>query len=180
MLKNVQGVIREIEGSILYRIAGLNLLGEPDDRTTIQVVHKRGRPPPIPSRVETDAALKGTKRIIVRQGNVYIGKGRKDDRSILVIPLLSAAASGASRVEHLLLLHIGFKEAVPLTQKIRALGGKYEHIKNIVQENSLAWDDALLEAVPIDEFFGRSAEKVAEFIVATGQAGGEGPCPKKH
>ena len=166
VLKNVQGVVREIEGSILYRIGGLNLLGEPDDRTTIQVVHKRGPTAAIPSRVEADAALKGTKRIIVRQGNVYIGKGRKDDRSILVIPLLSAEASRASRVEHLMLLHIGFKEAVPLTQKIRALGGKYEHIKNIVQENSLAWDDALLEAVPIDELFGRSAEKVAEFMVA--------------
>jgi glucosamine--fructose-6-phosphate aminotransferase (isomerizing) len=166
VLKNVQGVIREIEGSVLYRIAGLNLLGEPDDATTIQVLHKRGRTAAVPSRVETDSALKGSKRIIVRQGNVYIGKGRKDDRSILVIPLLSAAASGASRAEHLLLLHIDFKEAVPLTQKIRALGGKHEHIKNIVQENSLAWEDSLLEAVPIDELFGRSAEKVAEFIVA--------------
>jgi glutamine---fructose-6-phosphate transaminase (isomerizing) len=166
VLKNVQGVVREIQGSILYRIAGLNLLGEPDDRTTIQVVHKRGPTAAIPSRVETDAALKGTKRIIVRQGNVYIGKGRKDDRSILIIPLLSADAAHASRVDHLLLLHIGFKDTVPLTQKIRALGGKYEHIKNIVQENSVAWEDALLEIVPIDELYGRSAEKVAEFMVA--------------
>jgi glutamine---fructose-6-phosphate transaminase (isomerizing) len=166
VLKNVQGVIREIEGVTLYRIAGLNLLGEPDDQTTIQVVHKRGPTAAIPSRVETDATLKGTKRIIVRQGNVYIGKGRKDDRSILIIPLLSAEASRASRVDRLLLLHVGFKESVPLTQKVRALGGKYEHIKNIVQENSLRWEDALLEAVPIDDLFGRSAEKVAESIVA--------------
>ena len=166
VLKNVQGVIREIEGVTLYRIAGLNLLGEPGDGTTIQVVHKRGPTAAIPSRVETDSALKGTKRIIVRQGNVYIGKGRKDGRSILVIPLLSAEASQASRVEYLLLLHLGFKESVPLTQKVRALGGKFEHIKNIVQENSLTWEDRLLEAVPIDELFGQSAEKVAESIVA--------------
>ena len=52
-----------------------------------------------------------------------------------------------------------------MNQKIRTLGGKYEHIKNIVQENSVAWDDALLDLVPIDELFGRSAEKVGEFIV---------------
>jgi glutamine---fructose-6-phosphate transaminase (isomerizing) len=171
VLKNVQGVIREIEGVTLYRIAGLNLLGEPGDGTTIQVVHKRGPTAAIPSRVETDSTLKGTKRIIVRQGNVYIGKGRKDGRSILVIPLLSAEASRASRVEYLLLLHLGFKESVPLTQKVRALGGKYEHIKNIVQENSLTWEDPLLEAVPIDELFGQSAEKVAESIVARTKGG---------
>jgi len=165
VLKNAQGVIREIEGSVLYRIAGLNLLGEPDDRTTIEVLNKRGKTAAVPSRVEADKSLKGSKRIIVRQGNVYLGKGRKDDRSILVIPLLSSAPSHAGKIDHMLLLHICFKESIPLNQKIRTLGGKYEHIKNIVQENSVAWDDALLDRVPIDELFGRSAEKVGEFIV---------------
>jgi glucosamine--fructose-6-phosphate aminotransferase (isomerizing) len=165
VLKNVQGIIREIEGSVLYRIDGLGLLGEPGDETTIEVLNKRGKTAAIPSRVETDRALKGSKRIIVRQGNVYIGKGRKDDRSILVIPLLSASSTGGSRIEHLLLLHIAFKDQVPLTQKIRALGGKYEHIQNIVQENSIAWHDEMLDQVPVEELFGRSAEKVGEFIV---------------
>ncbi len=165
VLKNAQGVIRDIEGSVLYRIAGLNLLGEPDDHTTIEVLNKRGKTAAVPSRVETDQSLKGSKRIIVRQGNVYLGKGRKDDRSILVIPLLSSAPSNAGKIDHMLLLHIRFKESVPLNQKIRTLGGKFEHIKNIVQENSVAWDDALLDRVPIDELFGRSAEKVGEFIV---------------
>ena len=125
----------------------------------------RGTTSAIPSRVETDKTLKGSKRTIVRQGNVYLGKGRKDDRSILVIPLLSAAPSSAGKIDHLLLLHVRFKESVPLNQKIRTLGGKYEHIKNIVQENSVAWEDALLDRVPVEELFGRSAEKVGEFIV---------------
>jgi glucosamine--fructose-6-phosphate aminotransferase (isomerizing) len=165
VLKNVQGVIRDIEGSVLYRIGGLNLLGEPDDHTTIEVLNKRGKTASIPSRVETDKSLKGSKRIIVRQGNVYLGKGRKDDRSIVVIPLLSSGPSSAGKIEHLLLLHISFKESVPLNQKIRTLGGKYEHIKNIVQENSVGWNDAFLDLVPIDDLFGRSAEKVGEFIV---------------
>jgi glucosamine--fructose-6-phosphate aminotransferase (isomerizing) len=166
VLKNVQGIIREIEGSILYRIAGLNLLGEPGEETTITVVHKRGKTAAIPSRVETDRQLKGSKRIIVREGNVYLGKGRKDDRSILVVPLLSAEPAGPGRIEHLLLFHVAFQDPVPLAARIRALGGKYEHIKSIVQENTPAWDDAWLEGLPVDELFGRSAEKIAEFIVA--------------
>jgi glucosamine--fructose-6-phosphate aminotransferase (isomerizing) len=166
VLKNLQGIIAEIEGSVLYRIAGLNLLGEPVEGTTIEVVKKRGIIAGIPSRVETDPVLKGTKRIIVSQGNVYIGKGRKDERSILVVPILTLSAKTPNQIEYLLLLHIAFKSEVPLDAKIKALGGKYEHIKSIVQENSMAWNDQFLELIEIQELFGRSAEKVGESIVS--------------
>jgi glucosamine--fructose-6-phosphate aminotransferase (isomerizing) len=166
VLKNLQNIVNAITGSILYRIEGLNLLGEPVDETTIRVVEKKGAVKRIPSRVETDAQLKGTKRIIVRQGNVYIGKGRKDERSLVVLPILSGSPASPSIIEHLLLLHITFKENIPLSSKIKALGGKYEHIKNIVQENSISWEDQLLELIDVEELFGKSAEKVAEFIVS--------------
>ena len=79
-------MIAGIGGSILYRINKLDLLNELTDETTIEVLEKKGVLKQIPSRVETDTTLKGTKRIIVQKGNVYIGKGRKDGRSILVIP----------------------------------------------------------------------------------------------
>ena len=163
--KNLQGVIAAIKGAIRYKIANLNFLGEPTDETTIQVEKKEGELARIPSRVETDTVLKGTKRIIVRQGNVYIGKGRKDDRSICVIPIISSSPNTPNIIEHLLLLNVSFNEGVPLDTKITALGGKYEHIKNIVQENSIIWKDEFLEMVDIEELFGRSAEKIGEYII---------------
>ena len=166
VLKNLQDIVHDIAGSIIYRIEGLNLLGEPVDETTINVDAKRDAAKKTSSRVESDARLKGTKRIIVRQGNVYIGKGRKDDRSIVVIPILSSSPSSASIIKHLVLLHVSFKENIPLRARIKALGGKYEHIQNIVQENSITWDDQLLELIEVEELFGRSAEKVGEFIVS--------------
>jgi len=166
VLKNLQGVISHIEGSTLYRIGDLNLLGEPTNGTTIEVLEKNGSLKSIPSRVEKDTKLKGTKRIIVRQQNVYIGKGRKDDRSILVIPIISDSPEMPNMIEYLLLLNIVFKEEVPIAAKIKALGGKYEHIKNIVQENSIAWDDNYLESVEMQELFGRSAEKIGELIIS--------------
>jgi glucosamine--fructose-6-phosphate aminotransferase (isomerizing) len=166
VLRNLQGIIDDIKGAIRYRIGNLNLLGEPTDDTTIHVERKDGVLAPIPSRVETDTQLKGTKRIIVRQGNVYVGKGRKDDRSMLVIPLISTNPSTPNFIEHLLLLNIGFEQNVPLAMKIKALGGKYEHITSIVQENSVPWKDEYLELVAMDELFGRSAEKIGEYIVA--------------
>jgi glucosamine--fructose-6-phosphate aminotransferase (isomerizing) len=163
VLKNLQAVIAAIHGSILYKIGGLNLLGDPTDDTVIEVLRKEGVLKALPSRVEKDSTLKGTKRIVAREGNVYIGKGRKDDRSIVLIP---AIAADSNRIALLLLLNVGFRESVPLTDKIKALGGKYEHIKNIVQENSLVWEDGFLERVRMDELFGRSAEKIAERIVS--------------
>jgi glutamine---fructose-6-phosphate transaminase (isomerizing) len=166
VLKHLQTIISEIKGAILYEIAHLDVLGEPTDASTISIIEKSGVLAPIPSRVETESRLKGTKRIIVRKGNVYIGKGRKDDRSILVIPIISTSPEKPNLIENILLLNIGFIEDVPLAAKVKALGGKHEHIKNIAQENNVVWDDQHLELVPMDELFGRSAEKVGEFIAS--------------
>jgi len=166
VLKNLQSIISDIEGSTLYRIDRLNLLGEPTDETTIEVKKKEGALKSVPSRVEKDNKLKGTKRIIVREGNVYIGKGRRDDRSIIIIPVISASPATPNVIEYLLLLNFSFKENVPLTTKIKALGGKHERIKNIVQESSIAWSDKYLELVEIQELFGKSAEKTGEFIIS--------------
>jgi glucosamine--fructose-6-phosphate aminotransferase (isomerizing) len=166
VLKNLQEIVAEIQGAILYRINGLNVLGEPTEETTIEIIRKEGVLKPIPSRVEADSLLKGTKRIIVREGNVYIGTGRKDDRSIIVIPIISTSPDMPNIIENILLLTISFKENVPLAVKIKALGGKYERIQNIVQENSVKWDDQYLELVEMKALFGISAEKIGEFIVS--------------
>lgn len=165
VLRNLQAVVSRIEGAILYRIDNLDLLGDPTDATTIEVVKKGGALKPIPSRVETDNRLKGTKHIIVREKNVYIGKGKKDDRSIIVIPANGSLPSQPNTLANLLLLNIDFQESVELPDKIKALGGKYERIQNIVQENSLPWQDRHLEMIPMKDLFGISAEKIADRIV---------------
>ena len=117
------------------------------------------------SRAEQDNRLKGTKRIIVRRGNVYIGKGRKDNRSILVIPLISDDPSHPNTIEFLMLLDIVFNPDVSIASRAKALGGKHEHIKNLVQENNIVWEDKFLELLDMAELFGWSAEKVAESII---------------
>ncbi len=166
VLRNVQEIVSNVKGSILYRIGGLDLMGETTENSTIEVLKKEGVLKPIPSRVETDVRLKGTKRIIVQEKNVYIGKGRKDNRSIVVIPIMSSSRARANVIEYLLLLNVAFKEDVPLNAKIRALGGKFERIKNIVHENSVSWKNEFLELVDMRELFGSSAEKIGEYIVS--------------
>ncbi len=165
VLRNIQKVLSGIKGLTLYRVSGVNLLGEPTDNTTITVLEKQGTSAAIPSRSETDQTLKGSKRIIVRQGNIYLGKGRKDGRSVLIIPIISGDPAHPNMTEYLLLLEVAFRTDADLPTRVKALGGKHEHIKNIVQENSITWRDEYLDSVPIDELFGLSAEKIAEMLV---------------
>ncbi|MBF0395776.1 MAG: SIS domain-containing protein [Desulfobacterales bacterium] len=165
VLKNLQNVIADIRGTILYKISGLTFLGEITDQTAIEVINKDGILKNLYSRVEKDKQLKGTKRIIVRQGNVYIGKGRKDNQSILIIPVISTSPSTPNTIEYLLLYNIALMQEVPISLKIKALGGKYEHIKNIVQENSIIWNDEYIDWVNIEDLFGISAEKIGELII---------------
>ncbi|MDA8403128.1 MAG: SIS domain-containing protein, partial [Desulfobacteraceae bacterium] len=153
VLKNLQPIVQGINGATLYRISGIHLLGDPDDDTTIEIIEKTGTSASMVSRAEQDKRLKGTKRIIVQRGNVYIGKGRKDGRSILVIPLLSNDASRPNTIEFLLLLDIQFRSDAALKARIKALGGKYEHIKNLVQENNIAWKDEFLEGLDMADLF---------------------------
>ena len=70
-----------------------------------------------------------------------------------------------TKVDHLVLFNVGFKKEVELGKKIAALGGKYNHIQNIVEETSIAWEDAYLDLFEIEDLFGMSAEKIAEAIV---------------
>ena len=165
VLRNLQNIVDRIDGSILYKVGGLNVLGEPTEDSFLEVIEKKGSSQDIDSRFESDKKLKGIKRIIVRQGNVFIGKGRADHRKILVIPVISASPNTPHVMEHILLLNISLRQKVDLKIIIRALGDKREHIQNIVQESNIVWKNEFLELLPLEDLFGQSAEKIAEGII---------------
>ena len=170
VLKNLQEIILQINGAILYEITGLNILGEPTDETTIKVIKKDGVLANVPSRAEKNTILAGTKKIIIQKGNVFIGKGRSDDRRFIVIPLISGFKKTPNVIDNLLLLNISLKERVSLGVKIKALGGKYGHIKSIVQESNVKWEDTFLDNIDMHTLFGQSAEKVGESIVTVNES----------
>ncbi len=168
VIKNLQEVIAGINGALLYQISGLSLLGEVTQETKIKIKNKTGLLKDEHSRVETDPRLKGTKNIIVREGNVYIGKGRKDNKNILVIPVISSNPATPNIIEYILSLNICFKPSsdVPLLKKIKALGGKYNRLKDwILESDNFQWDDKYLNLVEVETLFGDTAEKVVEKIL---------------
>jgi len=161
VLRRLQEVVSEVKGTTLYRIGGLNILGEPVEDSTIHVIKKEGSSAQLASRVETDHRLRGSKRIIVKNGNVFIGRGKRDNRSILAVPVIS----DGTKIDYLLLFNVGFEKQVALEKKVDALGEKYHHIRNLVEETSLAWQDEYLDLLEIETLFGMSAEKISEGIV---------------
>ncbi|MFH2092643.1 MAG: SIS domain-containing protein [Pseudomonadota bacterium] len=168
VIRNLQEVLATINGGFLYQISGLSLLGDVTPETQIKVVNKTGKLESEYSRVETDPRLKGTKNIIVREGNVYIGKGRKDNKNILVIPVISVNPATPNIIEYILSLDIDFKstQQVPLLKKIKALGGKYNRLKDwILESDSLVWDDRYLNLVDVETLFGETAETAVEKII---------------
>jgi glucosamine--fructose-6-phosphate aminotransferase (isomerizing) len=70
-------------------------------------------------------------------------------------------------IDHLLLLNVGFKKEMDLPKKLKALGDKSTHIKNIVEEADLSWQDDYINLLDVGELFGTSAEKIAELIISS-------------
>jgi glucosamine--fructose-6-phosphate aminotransferase (isomerizing) len=64
------------------------------------------------------------------------------------------------------LFNVAFRKEVELQEKVDALGGKYHHIRNLVEETSVVWSDEHLDLLEVEELFGMSAEKIAEAIVS--------------
>ncbi|MCP4670554.1 MAG: SIS domain-containing protein [Desulfobacula sp.] len=169
VIKNLQEVIETINGAFLYQISGLTLLGDVTRDTKIKLINKTGTLKNESSRVEKNPRLKGTKNIIVREGNVYIGKGRKDNKNILVIPGISSNPATPNIIEYILSINISFKTSkdVPLLKKIKALGGKYNRLKDwILEGDDLKWDDKYLNLIEVENLFGDTAEKVVENIIS--------------
>jgi glutamine---fructose-6-phosphate transaminase (isomerizing) len=168
VIKNLQEVIEKVNGAFLYQISGLTMLGDVTASTKIKLINKTGALEKESSRVEHDPRLKGTKNIIVREGNVYIGKGRKDNKNILVIPGISSNPATPNIIEYILSINISFKTSqnVPLLKKIKALGGKYNRLKDwILESNDLKWDDKYLNLIEVESLFGDTAEKVVASII---------------
>jgi glutamine---fructose-6-phosphate transaminase (isomerizing) len=161
VLRNLQAIIKQIKGETVYQITDLTYTGEPVEDSKIHVIRKKGSSEGLTSRVENNRKLKGTKKIIVKAGNVFIGKGKIDERSILVIPIMKDGPT----IDHLLLLDISFKEKIKLRDKVKALGEKYDHIKNIVEETGISWEDTYLDLIDVETLFGSSAEKISEILL---------------
>jgi glutamine---fructose-6-phosphate transaminase (isomerizing) len=160
VLKRLQDAIAAVSGSTLYAVKGLDAQGRPTEGSTIRVIKKHGSAAGLKSRFDRTGPLMGTKNTIVRTGDVYAGQGKSDHAPIIIVPLLNAART----VEHLLLLHVDYREDLDTGRKQEILGEKYADIRNLVDEYNVAWDDGFLDHIPIVALLGEDVETIKNMI----------------
>ncbi len=161
-ISRIQPAIDAIRGYSLYNIQGLNEQGNPIDSSMIAIRAKGGIAATMKSRADHPMALIGTKRMVVSSGHLYTGRGKSDNAPLIMIPLLGET----NFVESLLLLHIAYKEDLPLTTKTEVLGYRYHDIRNIITEYNLPWQDEYLEIFSLESLFSEPIEIVAAGIKA--------------
>src|SRR2546423_15195054 len=77
------------------------------------------------------------------------------------------------------LLHVDFVESLATRERVRALKqtGRYEDLRCAVTEVDVAWDDRLLDPIPLDELLTAPVEPLAQRIVALAKSAGDVPAP---
>ena len=159
-LSRIQPVVMNIRGLTLYKIENLDAFGHPAEDSAIDILRREGVSAHMRSRTETSKQLMGTKRTIVSMGQVYIGKGKTDGAPIVIIPL----KAGGEFINRLLLLHVDYRETLPLPEKKKALGYRYNDIRNLVNEYNIVWNDSYLEKFSVADLFGEPIETLAAQI----------------
>ena len=161
-LKRLQAAVEAVRGFTLYRVRGLDEDGAPVDTSTVSIERRGGVSETMRSRVEKGGLLLGTKRTIVRTGEIYAGVGRSDGAPILLIPLLGLH----SAVEHLLLLHTRFRDDLSIDQRKEVMGVKWTDIRNILNESNIEWKDEYLGRLPVEAMLGEAPEVIAQEMAA--------------
>lgn len=162
-LKRLQEAILRINGFTLYAVRELDENGKPTEQTTITVSKKNGISEGMHSRFDEPGILMGTKKTIVRTGDVYAGTGKSDDASIITIPLLNSSRF----VDHLLLLHVEFNEGISVEQKKEILADKFNDVENIIDEYNIPWNDTFFDGLAMKFLLGETAERIAGKIKKT-------------
>ena len=147
-----------------YQVDGLGTMGEVTAASTVKVVSKLGRAANMRSRADKSHVLVGTKEWCVRRGSTYIGRGRKDQCPIMIVP-----SAPRGQVERLALLHLDLHEQLSLDHKVsllRDLSGRYEDVKSQVLETDAEWTDAVLESISAADLILLPVEQLTERVLA--------------
>lgn len=130
--------ISHIDGYTRYRIEG-----DPDDGTaTIAVVDKGGIATQLQSRADADPRLSGTKRRVASEREVTVAVGRRDNRTVVIIPEVKG-----TQPTGLTLLHVRFAEQLPvetISKVLRGYRNRLAAIQDAVTETESQFDTAKL------------------------------------
>ncbi|HTO01427.1 MAG TPA: SIS domain-containing protein [Microthrixaceae bacterium] len=123
--------------------------GDDLERATLVIVDRGGVSSGLPSRVERDPRLRGTKALVAREQELMIAKGRSDGRLVLILPEIKDGVTTG-----LQLLHINiFDRLAPATARAVMQGyrRRYQALRDAVTETEDVFRDDLLGEQSVED-----------------------------
>jgi len=103
----------------------------------------------LPSRVEGDPTLRGTKRHVADNREVLVARGRRDSRIVIFVP-----ESKGGVCTGITLLHVSLHDQLSVGDARTCLAGydhRYDRLVDWVTETEGSFDESLLATIPTAE-----------------------------
>jgi glucosamine--fructose-6-phosphate aminotransferase (isomerizing) len=150
VLADLDPAVVEVTGFTRYGIAG----------AAVSVVDRGGISRELASRVDRDPSLVGTKRRVANEREVLVARGRRDDRTVILVPEVKANVTTG-----ITLLHVRFYDRLdPATMRAVLIGydRRYDRLVDWVTETEGAFDDRLLGELSVEELLIEPISDAAE------------------
>jgi len=155
-LVDLDAAVVEVTGFTRYRIDG-----DPDKAdASVHVVDRGGVAVGLPSRTDEDPRLRGTKHRVATQREVTAVRGRRDGRSMVMIPEVKH-----NQAVGVTLLHVRFADVLPpvtMRAVLEGYQGRYSALVDAVTETETAFDDERLAAVGVVDLLTEPVNVLAE------------------
>ena len=155
VLGDLDGAVAAVTGFTRYQVEG-----DPSADATITVVDRGGVSLSMPSRVERNSSLRGTKRRVAAEREVLVARGRSDGRHVILVPEVKG-----SQTTGITLLHVRFHEHLPVATIRTVLQGydrRYDRLVDWVTETEGSFRDDLLIDVPVVDLLVAPISEVAD------------------
>ena len=163
VLAGLDAAVEAVAGFTRYRVQG-------DPRTggaTIDIVERGGIAVDLTSRVDTNNVLVGTKRRVADEQTVLVARGRKDGRTVVIVP----EVKGGETVG-ITLLHVAFRDVLPaatVRQVLQSYDRRYERLVDWVTETEGSFREDRLGEVPVADLLILPVSESAELWRGAGQ-----------
>ena len=143
VLAALDAAVESVNGFTRYAIEGDPSSGA----ATIAIVDRGGIARELTSRVDSSAGLVGTKRRVAAEQELLVARGRKDGRTVVLVP----EVKGSDTVG-ITLLHVTFRDrvsAVVARQVLQGYDRRYDRLVDWVTETEGSFREDRLAEVPI-------------------------------
>ncbi|HTH05789.1 MAG TPA: SIS domain-containing protein, partial [Ilumatobacteraceae bacterium] len=142
VLADLDPAVDSVVGFTRYSIEG-----DPARDATIAIVDRGGLSRDVPSRVERNSQLLGTKRRVASEREVLVARGRSDGRTVIMVPEVKGG-----QCTGITLLHVRFYDRLPAAVMRGVLQGydrRYDRLVDWVTETEGTFRDDLLSDLPV-------------------------------